>query len=135
MHALRRLDDPSPESPGSLGIPILLLTTTGARSGLPRANPLIYARDGDALLVVGSNFGQTRHPAWTTNVLANPNVKVTLGGETVPATATQLIDGEADAAYAKLIEVTRTYREYQARTDRAIRVFRLSATLHPDTTG
>ena len=112
---------------GPLGAPILLLTTIGAKSGLPRTTPLLYARDGDDLIVVGSNFGQDRHPAWTGNLLANPSAAVTIGGQEVPARATLLTGDEAARGYALMVEVADTYREYRSRTDRDIRVFRLTA--------
>ena len=112
---------------GPIGAPLLLLTTTGAVSGLPRTTPLIYARDGETLLVVGSNFGQARHPAWSGNLLKTPSAVVTIGGIDVPATATLLEGADAEAGYAKLVELTRTYSEYASRTDRSIRVFRLTA--------
>ena len=112
---------------GPIGAPTLLLTTTGAKSGLPRTSPLLCAREGDALIVVGSNFGQSRHPAWTSNLLAWPECTVTIGGVDVPARATLLSVAAADAAYALMVEQARTYDVYRSRTDRAIRVFRLTA--------
>jgi deazaflavin-dependent oxidoreductase (nitroreductase family) len=113
---------------GPIGAPTMLLTTIGAKSGLKRTSPLLYARDGDSLIVAGSNFGQERHPAWTANLLANPEAVVTIGGVDVPARATLLTGAEAEAAYRKMAEVVRTYTEYRNRTDRHIRVFRLDAT-------
>lgn len=112
---------------GPLGVPILLLTTTGAKSGRPRTTPLLYAREGEDLLVVGSNFGQPHHPTWTGNLLANPEALVTIGGKQVRAVAKLLTGVEAETAYQKMIEVARTYAEYRSRTDRAIRVFRVTA--------
>lgn len=112
---------------GPLGAPVMLLMTTGAKSGQPRTTPLLYARDGADLIVVGSNFGQQRHPLWTGNLLAHPEVTVTIGGQPVQAHA-ELLDGEAaEAAYSKLTEVAPAYAEYRSRTDRSIRVFRLVA--------
>lgn len=112
---------------GPLGAPVLLLTTRGARSGQPRTTPLLYARDGEDLIVVGSNFGQEHHPAWTGNLLADPHAVVTIGGTDVPAVATLLEGEEAAAAYARMVEVARTYDAYRSRTARRIRVFRLTA--------
>jgi deazaflavin-dependent oxidoreductase (nitroreductase family) len=62
------------------GLPCMLITTTGRRSGQPRITPLLYARDGDAFVVVASNWGQRHHPAWSTNLLADPAASVTVGG-------------------------------------------------------
>jgi deazaflavin-dependent oxidoreductase (nitroreductase family) len=113
---------------GPIGAPTMLLTTIGAKSGLARTSPLLYGRDGDSLIVVGSNFGGERHPAWSANLLANPDdVVVTIGGAEVKATATQLFGDEADAAYRSMAESVATYNEYKSRTDRTIRVFRLTA--------
>lgn len=112
---------------GPIGAPLLLLTTTGVKSGLPRTTPLIFARDGDSLVVVGSNFGQAHHPAWTGNLLAHPSATVTLAGKDIPVMTTLLVGQEAEAAYQLLIDLTRTYDAYRSRTDREIRVFRLTA--------
>jgi deazaflavin-dependent oxidoreductase (nitroreductase family) len=111
---------------GPIGAPTLLLTTTGRKSGLPRTTPLLYARDGDALVVVGSNFGQQHHPAWTGNLLAEPHATVVMGGEEIPVTVELLTGDAAAAGYAAMEDVTRTYTEYRSRTDRDIRVFRLT---------
>ncbi|HSP37004.1 MAG TPA: nitroreductase family deazaflavin-dependent oxidoreductase [Frankiaceae bacterium] len=113
---------------GPSGAPLLLLTTTGAKSGLPRTTPLVYARDGDDLVVVGSNYGAEQHPAWSSNLLAHPEAVVTIGGTAVPARATLLAGAEADAAFEKVAEMIKTYRVYRRRTDRTFRIFRLSAT-------
>lgn len=111
---------------GPVGAPVLLLTTTGARSGLPRTTPLLFARDGDRVVVVGSNFGQGHHPAWTGNLLKDPHAVVTIGGRDIPVTA-ELLEGEAaEDGYRRMVEVAGTYDVYRGRTDRAIRVFRLT---------
>jgi deazaflavin-dependent oxidoreductase (nitroreductase family) len=111
---------------GPIGAPTLLLTTTGRKSGLPRTTPLLYTRDGDALVVVGSNFGQAHHPAWTGNLLAQPDAAVLMGGDEIPVHAELLTGAAAEAGYARMVEVTQTYTEYRSRTDRDIRVFRLA---------
>ena len=111
---------------GPLGAPILLLETTGRRSGQPRLSPLLFARDGDGVIVVGSNFGQAHHPAWTGNLLAEPSAVVVVGGQRIPVAAALLEGEEAEAAYRKMVELTPVYASYRGRTDRAIRVFRLT---------
>ena len=112
---------------GPIGAPMLLLQTTGAKSGQQRTSPLLFARgEGEDVIVVGSNFGGERHPAWTGNLLAHPDATVISGGVTVPVRATLLGPDEAEAAYAEMVEVTPVYAEYKHRTDRAIRVFRLT---------
>jgi deazaflavin-dependent oxidoreductase (nitroreductase family) len=111
---------------GPIGAPTMLLETTGRKSGAKRLSPLLFARDGSSLIVVGSNFGQDHHPAWTGNLLANPRATVKLGGKDVPVNA-QLLEGpEAESAYQKMNDVAAVYSVYRGRTARSIRVFRLT---------
>jgi deazaflavin-dependent oxidoreductase (nitroreductase family) len=111
---------------GPLGAPILVLETTGRRSGRPRLSPLLFARDdGEGVIVVGSNFGQEHHPAWSGNLLADPHATVVVDGRRIPVTASLLEGDAAEAAYQKMVEVTTVYAAYRGRTDRRIRVFRL----------
>lgn len=111
---------------GPVGASVALVTTTGRRSGEQRTVPLIYQREDPYLYVVGSNFGQPHHPGWTSNLLADPRCRVTVGGVEVEAEATLLDDAEAARIYTRFAEDVDTYRAYQDRTDREIRVFRLS---------
>jgi len=111
---------------GPLGAPILILETTGRRSGEPRLSPLLFARDGAGVIVVGSNFGQAHHPAWTGNLLAKPTAVVIAAGRRIPVTAALLEGDEAESAYQKLVDITPVYAAYRGRTDRQIRVFRLT---------
>jgi len=113
---------------GPIGAPTLLLETTGRKSGLPRLSPLLFARDGGSVIVVGSNFGQEHHPAWTGNLIADPAATLIVAGTRVPVRAELLADEEAEAAYQKMVAVTKVYATYRGRTDRAIRVFRLTPT-------
>lgn len=111
---------------GPIGAPVMLLETIGRKSGQARVSPLLFARDEGAIIVVGSNFGQQHHPAWTGNLLAHPEAVAVVRGHRIPVRA-ELLDGEAaEAAYRKMIEVTSVYAAYQGRTDRQIRVFRLA---------
>jgi deazaflavin-dependent oxidoreductase (nitroreductase family) len=112
---------------GPLGAPTMLLTTTGASSGLSRTTPLLFARDGDDILVAGSNFGQSHHPAWSKNLIVHPDAIATVGGKAVPVTAELLTEDEARAGFEKMIEIVPVYAEYKNRTDRTIRIFRLRA--------
>lgn len=116
---------------GPLGAPIMLLTTTGAVSGQPRTTPLLFARDGDAILVAGSNFGQAHHPAWSKNLIVHPDAIAVVGGKEVPVTAELLRGDDAQAGFEKMIEAVPVYAEYRNRTDRTIRVFRLRAKSSP----
>ena len=111
---------------GPLGAPMLLLETTGRKTGQPRVSPLLYAGDGSTAIVVGSNFGQEHHPAWTGNLLAQPRATIITGGKTIPVTAELLEGDDAEAAYQEMVQVTAVYAAYRQRTDRSIRVFRLT---------
>jgi deazaflavin-dependent oxidoreductase (nitroreductase family) len=111
---------------GPIGAPTILLETVGRKSGQPRVSPLLFARDGASVIVVGSNFGQEHHPAWTANLLAEPRAVVVAGGQRIPVRATLLAADEAEAAYQKMVQVASTYAAYRGRTDRQIRVFRLT---------
>ncbi len=113
---------------GPIGAPTLLLETVGRKSGQPRISPLLFARDGRSVIVVGSNFGQQHHPAWTGNLLAHPRATVISGGAEVPVVAERLTGAEAEAGWQKMVEVTAVYAVYKKRTDRDIRVFRLTPT-------
>ncbi len=108
------------------GLPGLVLHTTGAKSGVPRANPLLYVRDGDDFIVVGTNFGQPKHPAWTGNLKAHPDAAVEVGGVTLPVRAS-LIEGDAwDELFARLVAVYPGYALYlDRRGDLPPRMFRL----------
>lgn len=111
---------------GPIGAPTVLLETTGRKSGAKRLSPLLFARDGDSIIVVGSNFGQEHHPAWTGNLMADPQATAKLGGKNIPVTAHLLEGTEAESAYAKMNDVAGVYAIYRGRTDRSIRVFRLT---------
>ena len=111
-------------------LPSVFLTTTGRKSGEPRVSPLACLPEpGGSFLVIGSNFGQTSHPAWTGNLLADARARVEHKGRTVAATA-RLLEGEERAeAWAALLRMWPPYATYQARVDRQLRIFRLE----PDT--
>ena len=112
---------------GPFGVPLLLLATTGKKSGQRRQTPLIYMREGDRLFVIGTNFGRSMHPAWSSNLLADPKAWVTIGGKEIAVTATQLVDAEHDRVCQKFADYNTTvYQAYRSRTDRKLRVFALS---------
>ncbi|BFU46627.1 nitroreductase/quinone reductase family protein [Krasilnikovia sp. MM14-A1004] len=111
----------------SLGlVPSLLITTTGRRSGQPRSNPLLYVRDGDAWVVVGSNWGQTHQPAWVHNLTADPNATVTVGGAEHAVRARRVDGAERDRLWALLVAEWPAFPVYAERAgDRPIEMFRL----------
>lgn len=110
------------------GLPSLLLTTTGRKSGEPRTNPLLYAPDGDGYAVMGSNWGQAHHPAWSANLLADPSAAVTLAGKTIPVHATLATGTERDRLFALMLAIWPAYQTYVERSGREIRIFRLAPT-------
>ncbi|MCJ0902508.1 nitroreductase family deazaflavin-dependent oxidoreductase [Rhodococcus sp. ARC_M6] len=110
---------------GPIGVPLLLLTTTGRKSGQPHTTPLTYMCEDDRLFLVGSNFGQRHHPAWSWNLLANHDAAVLMGGIEIPVAATMLTGAERERIFDKFVEYTRTYTEYTNRTTRDLRVFAL----------
>ena len=106
-----------------LGVPTLLLRTTGRRSGMTRTNGLVYARDGDAYLVVASNGGADRAPGWLHNIGSHPEVEIQTGRERQPATA-RIID-PSDPGYERLWALVNAhnrdrYTAYQRQTARPI---------------
>jgi deazaflavin-dependent oxidoreductase (nitroreductase family) len=112
-------------STGRPTLPMLALTTTGAKSGQPRTVQLAYHRDGDDLLVVASAMGQEKHPAWRYNLDARPEVWVLVRGEEYPAVATVLSPEEKAAVWDAIAVTIPQMRVYERRTDREIRVYRL----------
>ncbi|MDX2560993.1 nitroreductase/quinone reductase family protein [Streptomyces sp. TX20-6-3] len=112
------------------GASLLLLTTTGARSGRAHTNPAVYVRDGARLLVFASNAGGPKHPAWFHNLSADPYVTVELGTpegtvERFGATAVVTEGEERDRLYAEQEERDPGFAAYQAATDRVIPVVAL----------
>jgi len=102
------------------GRPILLLTSTGAKSGEPRQAILTYSRDGDRLVVVGSAGGSPKAPAWYHNLLANPVAQVEAGGEVFKARATDRAGAEHDRLWAQHVAARPEFAEYPEKTGRII---------------
>jgi deazaflavin-dependent oxidoreductase (nitroreductase family) len=108
------------------GAPVMLLTTTGRKSGKTRTSPLIYLRNGDDLVIVASKGGMSRHPAWYRNLEANPDVEVEIGSDRRAMRARRVSDDEKAELWPRLLEIYRDYDDYQARTSRSIPVVTLS---------
>jgi deazaflavin-dependent oxidoreductase (nitroreductase family) len=104
------------------GVPILLLTTTGRRSGEPRTNALIFGRDGDDYLVVASMGGAPTHPNWYLNLTADPKVRIQVKAEKLEATARTADAGDKARLWKIMTEAWPNYDAYQSRTDRVIPV-------------
>jgi deazaflavin-dependent oxidoreductase (nitroreductase family) len=108
------------------GQPILLLTTTGAKSGKKRVNPLVSLIDDGRVYVIASKGGSPENPDWYHNVRANPDVTVEMPDETFEATAVEVADtAERDRLYAGIAARFSNFAEYQEQTDRRIPVVEL----------
>ncbi|MFH9734823.1 nitroreductase/quinone reductase family protein [Streptomyces sp. NPDC017260] len=104
---------------------LLLLTTTGARSGVSRTTPLGYVRHGDSLLVVGSNLGGPRHPGWYHNLLARPVVRVEVGTRSFEALAVPAEGDRREELFAHVVRAVPGYGDYQAEAGRVLPVVAL----------
>jgi deazaflavin-dependent oxidoreductase (nitroreductase family) len=108
-------------------VPALLLTTTGRRSGRPRTTPLLYVRDGDAYVVVGSNWGKLRQPDWALNLRADPLATATVEGRRIPVRASRAVGAERERLWARLVREWPAYETYLRRcAGREMMVFRLA---------
>jgi deazaflavin-dependent oxidoreductase (nitroreductase family) len=112
----------------AFGMPVIELTTTGARTGTPRTVMLTSPyHDESGYVIVASRGGDDRHPAWYHNLVAHPQVKAAIaGGPAQEMTATVLGPEERERVWAEIARRYRNYRGYQARTSRVIPLVRLS---------
>ena len=104
---------------------LLLLTTTGARSGQPRVSPLAYFRIDGKLIIIGSFAGADVNPAWVHNLRAKPSAHVEVGTESFDVTARELPLGERDELFGKVAAAAPGFAEYQSKTKRVIPLFEL----------
>ncbi len=104
------------------GAPLLLLTTTGAKSGRRHTTPVVYLEDGDRLVVFGSKGGAPNHPAWFHNLVADPRVLVEVPGEQFEARAVVVEGAERDRLFAEQKRRMPAFAEYESKTDRTIPV-------------
>jgi deazaflavin-dependent oxidoreductase (nitroreductase family) len=111
----------------SLFVPSLILTTTGAKSGLPRDSVLMYTPDGQGrAIIAGTNWANERHPAWTHNLLAHPESEITVRGRRYAVRAT-VIEGDArDRIWQRLEAQWPEFRAYERDSGRTVRLFRLT---------
>ena len=107
------------------GATLLLLTTTGAKSGEPRLSPLAYLTIDDKMIIVGSKAGADTNPAWVHNLRANPRAHIEVGTDAYDVVARELPADERDATYPKIVELAATFGDYQAKTNRVIPLFEL----------
>ena len=104
---------------------LLLLTTTGAKSGQTRVSPLAYFRIDGKLLIIGSFAGSDVNPAWVHNLRANPAARVEIGNDSSDVTARELPSAERDELFGQIAAASPGFAEYQAKTTRVIPVFEL----------
>lgn len=108
------------------GFPLLLLTSTGAKSGEQRINPIAYFAFDGAIYVVGSAAGRDRDPSWAFNIRAHPEAVVEIGSDPPrPVTARELPREERDRLYPRIVEQAPGFGDYEKRTDRVIPIFEL----------
>lgn len=105
---------------------LLLLHTTGAKSGKSRLSPLAYLMIDGKMIIVGSYAGAPKHPAWVHNLRANPKAYIEIGTEAYDVAVRELPENERNATYPKLIELAPVFAEYQAKTTRPIPLFELT---------
>jgi len=107
--------------------PLLLLTTTGAKSGNPYTTPVMYLKDGDRWVIFATKGGAPTSPDWYHNLVAHPTVTVEVGTETFEAQATVLTGKDRDELYARQASLFPQFAEYQQKTTRTIPVVVLTA--------
>lgn len=109
-------------------MPLVVLTTTGARSGQRRETPLGYFTDGDDVILIASNYGGARHPAWYHNLLAHPECELHVGERGGRFVAREATGADRDRLFGLAMDYYPGYAKYAERTDgtRTIRVLRLT---------
>ena len=105
-----------------LGVPILLLTVTGRKTGKKRTIPLMYFNDGEDLLIVASKGGHPSHPEWYLNLVANPDVIVQVGREKLQMRSVTATENEKSRLWPQVVKAYKGYEEYQSKTTRKIPV-------------
>ena len=104
---------------------VLLLTTTGAKSGQPRLTPLAYFTIDGKMIIVGSKAGADTNPDWVHNLRANPRAHIEVGTDAYDVTTRELSPAERDEAYPKVVALAPAFGEYEAKTSRIIPLFEL----------
>jgi len=102
--------------------PLVILHTTGAKSGAPRTNPLMYLPEDDKVVIFASRAGEPKNPDWYYNVKANPEVTLEFGSGTKPGVATEVTGAERDRLYAEQARRFPQFADYERKTTRTIPV-------------
>jgi deazaflavin-dependent oxidoreductase (nitroreductase family) len=121
-HIRRYVDSDGEDGHDWRGVPTLLLTTVGRKTGRRRRSALIYGRDGDRYLLVASQGGADAHPAWYLNLVENPEVELQVGPDRYPAVARTASPDEKPALWKAMTAIWPAYDDYQKKTDRQIPV-------------
>jgi deazaflavin-dependent oxidoreductase (nitroreductase family) len=108
------------------GATLLLLHTTGAKSGTPRTNPVAYLADGGRYVVFASKAGAPTDPGWYHNLRAHPDVSIEVEDRTIEVTASEVTGSERDRLYDRQTERSPQFADYQAKTERVIPVIALT---------
>jgi deazaflavin-dependent oxidoreductase (nitroreductase family) len=108
------------------GMPIILLTMTGAKTGRTLIRPLCYSRDGDRIVIIASYGGAPKNPPWYHNLVKNPVVTVEVGAEKYKARAAQVSGAERDRLFAAQAKLMPFFNDYQQKTKRSIPVLTLT---------
>lgn len=98
-----------------VGLPIIQLTTIGAKSGQPRTTPLVGLFHGERIALIGSNFGQKHNPGWYYNLVANPNCEVIKGGRSLRFTAREVFGDERETYWQMALSYYTGYQKYKER--------------------
>ncbi|GAA3154587.1 nitroreductase family deazaflavin-dependent oxidoreductase [Nonomuraea roseoviolacea] len=107
------------------GAPLVLLTTTGRKSGKQVTTPVMYLKDGERVIVIASYAGADHHPAWYHNLVANPEITAEIGSKTYHGKAEVVEGEERDRLFARMVEQAPGFAEYQKKTERRIPVVAL----------
>ena len=105
---------------------LILLTTTGAKTGQPRTTPMMFHRDGERILVIASNAGAPKDPDWYGNLVRDPRVTVEVGEQTYPAIASVLTGADRDRSWTILKETYPFFAEHEQQAGRTIPVVALT---------
>jgi deazaflavin-dependent oxidoreductase (nitroreductase family) len=108
------------------GRTLLLLHTTGAKSGQPRINPVAYVKDGDRFVIIASKGGAPTNPDWYYNLVAHPDVTVEVGTEQLHVHATVVEEPDRTRLYQQMVAMMPGFAEYEQKTTRKIPVFILT---------
>lgn len=109
------------------GCPVLLLTTTGRKSGKAITVPLLFVEDGETPGIIASYGGSPTHPAWYLNIQSNPNCLIQIRRRRIAATAESVQGPERDRLWEKAVQMYPAYADYQRKTSRRIPIVRLRA--------